>query len=116
MMNKFKRIYVESSSLNEDHTLKEIKGISLDHQITIDEFENILPKIALSFDAPEEMRCERVVIIFSVFDEDTGKYEDIPRMKWESFEDFRQEYFINKSIPSYRFVDAEWRYQLDYIM
>ena len=112
------KIYIKAFLLNGDGTLGPSSGKWFRPQITNEEMESFTSKIRLSGE-PDCQWCELVVVFSNILNADTGKIEEVPHMKWESFEDFKQEYFIDRNIPGCRFVEDEstrknYQYLLDY--
>ena len=117
-MSTVTRIYASAFLLNGDGTLGQSSGRWFKPQMTIGETESFTSKIRLSGE-PDCQWCENVIIFANIFNEDTGKVEEVPHMRWNSFEDFKQEYLLNKNIPGCRFIEDEYtknnyKYLLDY--
>ena len=111
------KFYVEAFLLNGDCTLGPSDGKLFKPQCTIADIEEFTSKIRLSGE-PDCQWCELVIGFANIANED-GKCEEVPHMRWNSFDDFKKEYLIDNNIPGCRFVEDEstksnYKYLLDY--
>ena len=111
------KIYIEAFLLNGDCTLGPADGKWFHPQITIEEMEDFTSKIRLDGEADCKW-CE-LVIGFAKIANENGVQEEVPHMRWSSFEEFKKEYIEEKNIPGSRFIEDEsiknnYKYLLDY--
>ena len=117
-MSTVTRIYASAFLLNGDGTLGQSSGRWFKPQMTIGEMEDFTSSIRLSGE-PDCQWCELVVLFAQIENADTGKVEEVPHMRWNSFDEFKKEYINKECIPSNRIIEDEYtknnyKYLLDY--
>ena len=99
------RVYSEAFLIDEG-TLGESARKWFEPQLSVDGFESFRSSIRLS-GSPASQWCEVVVLYASIYNEDLKKFEEVPHALWRSFDEFKQEFIIDKRIPNSRFIVDE---------
>ena len=116
-MANLTRVYSEAFLIDEG-ALGESARKWFGQQLKVEELEKFRSSIRLS-GSPASQWCEIIIVFANVLNADTGKIEEVPHMRWDSFDNFKKEYLIDKNVPGSRFIEDEstrshYQYLLDY--
>jgi hypothetical protein len=115
-MAEITRVYSEAFLIDEG-ALGESARKWFKPNVSIKDIEDFTSSIRLA-GSPASQWCE-LVILFAKIENADGNVEEVPHMRWDSFDEFKQEYLIDKNVPGSRFIEDEstkenYKYLLDY--